>query len=44
MLTVFDDDDMSNEDIDENGSPTDQLGFEITFAIEKDFPHVLLIF
>lgn len=46
VLTVFNDEDRNNENIDENGSPTDQLGLEITFAskIEKDCPHMLLIF
>lgn len=48
MLTLFnDDDDVSNEHIAANGSPTDQLGLEITFESkmgEKNYSHMLLIF
>lgn len=48
VLTLFnDDDDVSNEHIAANGSPTDQLGLEITFESkmeEKNYSQMLLIF
>lgn len=47
MLTIFDDNDINNENIDENSSPRDHLGLEVTFASKvekKNCLHMLLIF
>lgn len=45
VLTHFnDDDDVSNEHIDVNGSPIDQLGLEITFESKMEEKSILICY
>lgn len=45
MLTIFDDDeDGSNEHVDVNRSPTDQLGLDITFESKMEEKTVLICY